>query len=284
MDILFGINYCMDLVILLIVNRIMRYHASAIRLLLSSTLGAVWSVAAVMIPDRYRLFVNLCTYFIVTALMLAVINSPLNIIKAQQSNKDRYALTNYLKELFKGMIIMLSVACFSGGIMHMIVYYTYAGWIIRRILVTYNQLIYLILISVVVIIVIARVYRTYRKNSDIYKVTVIVDNHKIMLHGIVDTGNQLTDKYTGKPVNVMDKSYFENVLYQINDYGRLKYHFIPYRTIGNNEGIIEVITSDYMYISGKDETKAYKGALIGLSDRKVSQNGEYQALINGRMI
>ena len=274
----------MDLVILLIVNRIMRYHASAIRLLLSSTLGAVWSVAAVMIPDRYRLFVNLCTYFIVTALMLAVINSPLNIIKAQQSNNDRYALTNYLKELFKGMIIMLSVACFSGGIMHMIVYYTYAGWIIRRILVTYNQLIYLILISVVVIIVIARVYITYKKNSDIYKVTVIVDNHKIMLHGIVDTGNQLTDKYTGKPVNVMDKSYFENVLYQINDYGRLKYHFIPYRTIGNNEGIIEVITSDYMYISGKDETKAYKGALIGLSDRKVSQNGEYQALINGRMI
>lgn len=274
----------MDLVILLIVNRIMHYHASAIRLLLSSTLGAVWSVAAVMIPDRYRLFVNLCTYFIVTALMLAVINSPLNIIKAQQSNNDRYALTNYLKELFKGMIIMLSVACFSGGIMHMIVYYTYAGWIIRRILVTYNQLIYLILISVVVIIVIARVYRTYKKNSDIYKVTVIVDNHKIMLHGIVDTGNQLTDKYTGKPVNVMDKSYFENVLYQINDYGRLKYHFIPYRTIGNNEGIIEVITSDYMYISGKDETKAYKGALIGLSDRKVSQNGEYQALINGRMI
>ncbi|HBS90530.1 MAG TPA: hypothetical protein DEA56_07350 [Eubacterium sp.] len=283
-DILFGINYCMDLVILLIVNRIMRYHASAIRLLLSSTLGAVWSVAAVMIPDRYRLFVNLCTYFIVTALMLAVINSPLNIIKARQSNNDRYALTNYLKELFKGMIIMLSVACFSGGIMHMIVYYTYAGWIIRRILVTYNQLIYLILISVVVIIVIARVYRTYKKNSDIYKVTVIVDNHRIMLHGIVDTGNQLTDKYTGKPVNVMDKSYFENVLYQINDYGRLKYHFIPYRTIGNNEGIIEVITSDYMYISGKDETKAYKGALIGLSDRKVSQNGEYQALINGRMI
>ena len=274
----------MDLIILLIVNRIMRYHASAIRLLLSSTLGAVWSVAAVMIPDRYRLFVNLCTYFIVTALMLAVINSPLNIIKARQSNKDRYALTNYLKELFKGMIIMLSVACFLGGIMHMIVYYTYAGWIIRRILVTYNQLIYLILISVVVIIVIARVYRTYKKNSDIYKVTVIVDNHKIMLHGIVDTGNQLTDKYTGKPVNVMDKSYFENVLYQINDYGRLKYHFIPYRTIGNNEGIIEVITSDYMYISGKDETKAYKGALIGLSDRKVSQNGEYQALINGRMI
>ena len=87
----------------------------------------------------------------------------------------------------------------------------------------------------------------------------------------------------GKPVNVMDKSYFEGVLYHINDYERLKYHIIPYTTIGNNEGMIEVITSDCMYISNSNETKAYKGALIGLSDRKVSQNGEYQALINGHM-
>lgn len=274
----------MDLIILLIVNRIMHYYASVIRLLLSSTLGAAWSVAAVMIPGKYRLFVNLCTYFIVTCLMLVVINSPLNIIKAKHGNKERYALRNYLKELFKGMIVMLSVACLTGGIMHMIVYYTYAGWIIRSILITYDQLIYLVLISSVAVIVIVRVYRVHKKDRDTYKVTVIFNNQKIMLRGIIDTGNQLVDIYTGKPVNVMDKSYFENVLYQINDYGRLKYHFIPYRTISNNEGIIEVITSDYMYISGENETRAYKGALIGLSDRKVSQNGEYQALINGRMI
>ncbi len=47
----------------------------------------------------------------------------------------------------------------------MIVYYTYAGWIIRRILVTYNQLIYLILISVVVIIVIAECIEPIKKKQ-----------------------------------------------------------------------------------------------------------------------
>ena len=45
--------------------------------------------------------------------------------------------------------------------------------------------------------------------------------------------------------------------------------------------LIYIICFVVLYIS---KSKAYKGALIGLSDRKVSQNGEYQALINGRMI
>ena len=99
----------MDLIVLLIVNSIMRYYASAGRLLLSSTLGAVWSVVAVMLPERYRLFVNLCTYFIVTGLMLLTIHSPLNILSARKGNTDKYALRNYLKELLKGMIVMLKL-------------------------------------------------------------------------------------------------------------------------------------------------------------------------------
>ena len=181
------------------------------------------------------------------------------------------------------MIVMLSVACLTGGVMHMVVYYTYAGWIVRNILVTDGQLVFAGGVSVVVVILLSNMLRMHRRDISIYKVTVVIGDEKIMLQGIIDTGNQLVDVYAGKPVNVMDKSYFEGVLYQINDYGRLKYHIIPYTTIGNNEGMIEVITSDCMYISNSNETKAYKGALIGLSGRKVSQNGEYQALINGHM-
>lgn len=268
---------------LLIVNRVMHFHTSVIRLLLSSTLGAAWSVAAIMFPDKYRLFVNLCTYFIVTCLMLIVINSPLSVIKAETGSRDKYALRNYLKELLKGMIVMLSVACVLGGIMHALVYYTYAGWIVRNILVTESQLVFLVIVSVVIIMLLINMIKRHKKDISIYKVTVMIGDEKIMLRGIIDTGNQLTDIYAGKPVSVMDKSYFEKVLSQINDYGRLKYHLIPYRTIGNNEGMIEIITSDYMYISNKNKTKAYKGALIGLSDRKVSERGDYQALINGQM-
>ena len=273
----------MDLIVLLIVNSIMRYYASAGRLLLSSTLGAIWSVVAVMLPERYRLFVNLCTYFIVTSFMLLTIHSPLNIIRARKGNTDKYALRNYLKELLKGMIVMLSVACLIGGVLHILVYYTYTGWIVRNILVTGGQLVTFVFTAMPAIALMVYTLRVHRRDAGMYKVTIMFGDERIMLQGIVDTGNQLVDIYTGKPVSVMDKSYFEKVLYKIKDYERLKYHLIPYRTIGNNEGMIEVITSDYMYISNRSETKAYKGALIGLSDKRVSQRGEYQALINGHM-
>ena len=57
---------------MVMVNKIMHYHTSLSRLLLSSTLGAIWSVIAICIPDEYRLFVNWCTYLIITGLMLMI--------------------------------------------------------------------------------------------------------------------------------------------------------------------------------------------------------------------
>lgn len=274
----------MDMLVLIIVNKIMHYHTTLSRILSASALGAVWSIIAVIFPDKYKLFVNLCTYFIVTGLMLIIINSPLNIIRAAGGNRGRYALRNYLKELLKGIMVMLSVACTLGGAMHILVYYTYAGYIIHNVLIKNRQMLIITAITIFFVFVVIRIMNKINKGMSVYKVAVTVGNECIVLRGIIDTGNQLMDMYAGKPVNVMDKVYFNKVLSKINDYSRLKYHLIPYRTVGNNEGMIEVITADYMYISDDSETKAYENVLIGLSDVKVSEKDDYQVLINGQMI
>ena len=91
---------------MVMVNKIMHYHTSLPRLLLSSTLGAIWSVIAICIPDEYRLFVNWCTYLIITGLMLMIINSPLNIIKGSSGKINWFAIRSYIKDLLKGVAVI----------------------------------------------------------------------------------------------------------------------------------------------------------------------------------
>ena len=110
---------------MVMVNKIMHYHTSLPRLLLSSTLGAIWSVIAICIPDEYRLFVNWCTYLIITGLMLMIINSPLNIIKGSSGKINWFAIRSYIKDLLKGVAVMIGIAVFLGGAIHLLVYYTY---------------------------------------------------------------------------------------------------------------------------------------------------------------
>jgi stage II sporulation protein GA (sporulation sigma-E factor processing peptidase) len=274
----------MDLIVMVMVNKIMHYHTSLSRLLLSSTLGAIWSVIAICIPDEYRLFVNWCTYLIITGLMLMIINSPLNIIKGSSGKINWFAIRSYIKDLLKGVAVMIGIAVFLGGAIHLLVYYTYVGFIIKNIMINNRQLVIYAVVAYLMLIILVRSKEKLNRKMQIYVITVVIGDERITLKGMIDTGNQLSDYYCNKPVNVMDKKCFDKVLSKINDYSRIRYHLIPYRSVGMDTGMIEVITADYIYISNDVKTKAYKNVLIGLSEVCVSQAGEYQALINGHMM
>ena len=163
-------------------------------------------------------------------------------------------------------------------------YYTYVGFVIKNIMINNRQLVIYAVVAYLMLIILVRSKEKLNRKMQIYVVTVVIGDERITLKGMIDTGNQLSDYYCNKPVNVMDKKCFDKVLSKINDYSRIRYHLIPYRSVGMDTGMIEVITADYIYISNDVKTKAYKNVLIGLSEVCVSQAGEYQALINGHMM
>ena len=72
MDVLFGINLIMDLIIMIIVNRICGYAATYLKIFCSATFGAIWSVIAVIMPVNIRWFVNICTYILVSYGMIRI--------------------------------------------------------------------------------------------------------------------------------------------------------------------------------------------------------------------
>ncbi|MGN0328754.1 MAG: sigma-E processing peptidase SpoIIGA [Lachnospira sp.] len=281
LDVLFAVNFCMDLMVLTILNHLMHYHASVMRLLLSTTLGAVWSVAAVLIPDRYKLLVNLCTYIIITFLMVLII-----CIRGKNACEgNSFVFRKYIGHILKGMILMISIAVFIGGGIHLLVYNTYTGYVIYGFMLKNRQFLLFLLISITFLMLLCNYINTTKRDTLVNcDLEVVIGNEHICTRGIIDTGNTLVDPIYNKPVNVFEKMYFSNILSEINNYENIKFHFIPYNTVSTKGGLMEVITADYMYIKRAEDSKAYKNVLIGLSEVNISSDGGYHALINGKMI
>lgn len=263
---LFGINFIMDFIVLVLVNHVMKFAATNWKLLLSATFGALWSVVAVMIPETYKLLVNICTYILIGPLMI------------------RICAGNNIKCVLKGTMALMGISIFLGGLLHFLYYNTYAGYYINSILFEDRMLMGFIGISVIVTGIMIRKVRVERQYAAVIrKIKCAVGDRNVELQALVDTGNSLTDPVTGKPVAVIEKDAMRDILNNIDDYTKVKYHLIPFRTVGCDDGMIEVITVDIMYIYDEKSTLSLKNVLVGLSDNRLSSQGRFQALINPQL-
>ena len=57
------------------------------------------------------------------------------------------------------------------------------------------------------------------------------------------------------------------------------FRYVPYRTIGKAEGVLPVFRVDRMCIH-RDTDYWVEGPLIGISEEKVSAEGEYEMILN----
>lgn len=116
------------------------------------------------------------------------------------------------------------------------------------------------------------------------RVCCVLRGRKIYIKGFVDTGNVLQDPLFHRPVCIAQKDSFLEVLHEINDCTKVKYHVIPFRSLGCDSGMLEVITADTMYICyGKKEIQV-EDALIGLTAQTLSSDGEYEFLVNAQLL
>lgn len=264
LDALFGINFIMDFLVIIIVNKICRYAATYLKMFIAATCGAVWSIIAVIMPVGIRWFINICTYVLVSCGMIRICAGRCGI-----------------RNLLKGVGVLYAVALTLGGAIHVLYYYTYAGWLIKHIVVRDNRLIIFVLISVVLVVLIyLQLIRVKTYNSCKCQLVCVISGEKVEMTGYIDTGNVLIDPIYKKPVSVVEKKLFNNILGKVNDYTRVKYHLIPFNSLGCERGLIEVIAVDTMYIYYGNKKETINGALLGLTSKKLSTDGEYTALVN----
>lgn len=258
----------MDFIVLAVVNSICKYAATYLRITLSATFGALWSVIVILIPEEYKAITSIGTYICISMVMVKIC-----------AGKIRFS------EVVKGVLVLYAVAFMLGGMMHFIYYYTYAGYIIRQVIVRDRELVIFIGISAVFLGLLYRQLVKIKVYSDkLCRICCIVEGREITIHGFVDTGNVLNDPIFHKPVCIAQKSCFYDILHEINDCTKVKYHVIPFRSLGCDNGILEVITAETMYIYYGKNKVLVKEALIGLTAQKLSSDGAYEFLVNSQLL
>ena len=120
------------------------------------------------------------------------------------------------------------------------------------------------------------------KNT-LYDVYLTVMGEEFYLRGFLDTGNNLSDPFTGSDVIIVSRSALEKYFPSGEDMSRiieispLKIRYLPCKTVSGT-ALMPVFRCDKVRIKGVSADFVCKGAVIGITDEKI-KNAEFQALL-----
>lgn len=248
----------MDYIALLSVNCFLRRRKGNIRLLLTSILSSAGSLAVtLLLPDIW--FRSIFIHFVLNTIMV--------LAGFGYSGK---------KELLENWALIYLAVIFCGGVME---------WLAEDSETVSCFLIYAIITAVILTIINRYLNRRNQFGSHLFPVELEHNGIKIELMAYWDSGNQLRDLYTGKPVCIMDKELGEVLLGTRRK--EFEYvmgvRYIPFCSLGETEGLLAVYDVDRMQIFAGDKRLEKRKAVIGLADKELFEKKEYKMILHASM-
>ena len=120
--------------------------------------------------------------------------------------------------------------------------------------------------------------KEYSQRNCIGNLHIYMNGKHMKMRALVDTGNRLYEPITGKPVCLVEYQRVRQYL----DFRFLnsKTWLIPYRTIGNNKGMLWGVTADKVIFQNKWRKKMKSGCILALYKGNISQSGEVCAIVH----
>lgn len=100
---------------------------------------------------------------------------------------------------------------------------------------------------------------------------------EIRILAFVDTGNHLTDPINGAPVCVISKRMAASMASCLRPE---KYHAVPYRSVGQERGILPAYELPEIAIEEAGRTIKRKGVIVAVCDAGISPQSDYQMLLH----
>lgn len=114
------------------------------------------------------------------------------------------------------------------------------------------------------------------KRQKLYQVVLYYKGKEHRIMALWDTGNQLFEPLSKKPVHILDSQEAKQIIETVS-----QVHYIPYQTIGQPGGTMAAIFLDRIQIQMEGESVVLEKPLVALSPNPVSPKGEYQLLLHG---
>ena len=290
-DVVFLENLVMNSIILVASGIILKKKMKWIRIILASSLGAIYTIIGYI--SVLEIYSNLILKVILSILIIYIAFNPQTV-----------------KQLWKDLLIFYLTSFVFGGVAFALIYVVKPQDILMKnglFLGTYPLKTVLLAAIVAFIIIIAAfaIVKTKFSKKDMFcDVEVELNNKIIKTRAMIDTGNLLKEPITNTPVIVLEhtllyecvpKEILDNLesilggeLVKIPEKVRNEYisklKLIPFASLGKQNGMLVGIKADSLKIIQDDQEKENKNVIVGIYNKSLTKRGEYRALVGMDLI
>ena len=286
LDIIFLENFILNFIILCAVGVVIKEKIRYLKLMIASFVGAIYVIIYYLINFQSKW--NLIFKIILSVVMVYISFMPKSF-----------------REFIKQITFFYLVSFVFGGASLGVIYMVNAGKIsIRNGIIVGNYTLKTIFIGVILAFTIITVAFKFVKNriskKDLFcNIKIIINQSKINVKAVIDTGNFLKEPITNIPVIVVEKDILKNfvpreILENIenilggdlknipeniqNEY-MSKLKVIPFSSLGKQNGMLLGIKADGVVVEIDNEEKYVEKVILGIYTKKLSKKDEYNALL-----
>lgn len=249
-DVLFLVNFMMDYILLQVTGRILKCTATHGRICLGAAAGALLTCIIIAVPIPYAFIKFILFHCFV------------NIVMLKTGLKLRLDRT-----FLKACIVLYISGFLVGGVFSYLHQYVRTGSLFFALAVAS----YYIVLGIWNLLAYLAKVKHAKCEAVLYK-----DARSCRVEALVDTGNCLKDAITGKPVSIVDQSVVEELCGAALPEG---FRYIPYHSVGKEEGVMPLVTLDRMCVCQGGERWIEK-PLVAVCDGRAASDGSYKLILS----
>ncbi len=256
-DMVFLVNFMMDLLLLSLVQAVLGRDSGWRRLCGGALAGAVWACLAVLteLPRWMEGAGSLAAALAMTAFAFG---------------------EKRMKAVFFMSFFLLGLSFYLSGMVNLVYFHSGAGYYMQAGGVPSFILLPVIAAGSVSVWKGAGWFWRYQGTQrQLMRAALVCSGAEITLTGLADTGNRLYEPYQGRPVHIAQEDSLRGFLPE----GQ-RFFYVPYHSVGNAQGLMKAFTADRMILTCRHRVYRCEKPVIGLAPNSLDCQGRYQLILH----